>query len=37
MDIEGHVSDPSVAKALTALEARASLFKVLGSYPRAVL
>jgi prephenate dehydratase len=26
-----------VAKALAALETRASLFKVLGSYPRAVL
>jgi chorismate mutase/prephenate dehydratase len=36
-DIEGHVSDPAVAKALAALEQRASLFKVLGSYPRAVL
>jgi chorismate mutase/prephenate dehydratase len=37
IDIEGHVSDPGVAKALAALESRASLFKVLGSYPRAVL
>jgi chorismate mutase/prephenate dehydratase len=37
IDIEGHVSDPPVAKALSALESRASLFKVLGSYPRAVL
>jgi chorismate mutase / prephenate dehydratase len=37
IDIEGHVSDPPVAKALAALESRASLFKVLGSYPRAVL
>ena len=37
IDIEGHVSDPPVAKALAALEQRASLFKVLGSYPRAVL
>ena len=37
IDIEGHVSDPAVAKALAALESRASLFKVLGSYPRAVL
>jgi len=36
-DIEGHVSDPAVAQALAALEQRASLFKVLGSYPRAVL
>jgi chorismate mutase/prephenate dehydratase len=37
IDIEGHVSDPEVAGALAALEARASLFKILGSYPRAVL
>ena len=37
IDIEGHVSEPAVAKALAALEQRASLFKVLGSYPRAVL
>ena len=37
VDIEGHVADSAVAKALTALEARASLFKVIGSYPRAVL
>jgi chorismate mutase/prephenate dehydratase len=37
IDIEGHVGDPPVAKALAALEERASLFKVLGSYPRAVL
>jgi len=37
IDIEGHVSDPAVAKALASLEERASLFKVLGSYPRAVL
>jgi chorismate mutase/prephenate dehydratase len=37
IDIEGHVSEPPVAKALAALERRAGLFKVLGSYPRAVL
>ena len=37
IDIEGHVSDPSVAKALADLEKCASLFKILGSYPRAVL
>ena len=37
IDIEGHVSDAPVAKALEALESRASLFKILGSYPRAVL
>ncbi|MGO9933253.1 MAG: prephenate dehydratase [Steroidobacteraceae bacterium] len=37
IDVEGHVSDPPVAQALAAMEMRASLFKVLGSYPRAVL
>ncbi len=37
IDIEGHVSDAPVAEALAALEQRVSLYKVLGSYPRAVL
>jgi chorismate mutase/prephenate dehydratase len=37
IDIEGHAEDPPVRKALAALEKRASLFRVLGSYPRAVL
>jgi len=37
IDIEGHVSDKAVTRALAALERRASLFKVLGSYPRAIL
>ena len=37
IDVEGHVSDPPLAKALPSLEKRASLFKILGSYPRAVL
>jgi chorismate mutase / prephenate dehydratase len=37
IDVEGHVSDAPVAEALAAMEMRASLFKVLGSYPRAVL
>ncbi|HVC02983.1 MAG TPA: prephenate dehydratase [Steroidobacteraceae bacterium] len=37
IDIEGHISEPAVATALEALASRASLFKVLGSYPRAVL
>ncbi|HXS28597.1 MAG TPA: prephenate dehydratase [Steroidobacteraceae bacterium] len=36
IDIEGHVEDAHVARALAALEKRASLFRVLGSYPRAV-
>jgi chorismate mutase/prephenate dehydratase len=37
MDFEGHAEDPRVAAALAALKKRASLFRVLGSYPRAVL
>jgi chorismate mutase / prephenate dehydratase len=35
-DIDGHAEEPNVAKALAALKKRASLFRVLGSYPRAV-
>jgi chorismate mutase / prephenate dehydratase len=37
IDIEGHAEDERVRKALAALKKRASLFRVLGSYPRAVL
>jgi len=37
IDIEGHADEKHVAKALSALKKRASLFRVLGSYPRAVL
>lgn len=37
VDIEGHVEDEQVAAALKELEQHASLFKVLGSYPRAVI
>lgn len=36
IDIEGHADDKHVAKALAELEKRASLFRILGSYPRAV-
>ena len=36
IDIEGHAEEPRVARALAALKKRASLFRVLGSYPRAV-
>ena len=36
VDIEGHSDEPHVAKALDALKKRSSLFRVLGSYPRAV-
>ena len=37
IDIEGHREEPNVAHALKVLEKEASLFKVLGSYPIAVL
>jgi chorismate mutase/prephenate dehydratase len=37
VDLEGHSAEPAVATALAEVKARASLFKVLGSYPRAVL
>jgi chorismate mutase / prephenate dehydratase len=37
IDVEGHVSDAAVAKALAEIEAQANMFRVLGSYPRAVL
>jgi chorismate mutase/prephenate dehydratase len=36
IDFEGHAEEPHVARALAALKRRASLFRVLGSYPRAV-
>jgi chorismate mutase/prephenate dehydratase len=37
IDLEGHARDKPVAQALAALKRRASLFRILGSYPRAVL
>jgi chorismate mutase/prephenate dehydratase len=37
IDLEGHIEDAPVARALARLKTRASLFRVLGSYPRAVL
>ncbi len=37
IDVEGHVSDAPVAKALARWSSAPRLFKVLGSYPRAVL
>jgi chorismate mutase/prephenate dehydratase len=37
IDLEGHASDTPVAKALDAMKARASMLRVLGSYPRSVL
>jgi chorismate mutase/prephenate dehydratase len=37
IDIEGHLDDPTVSKALTQLEDASSMFRILGSYPKAVL
>ncbi len=37
IDLEGHVEDENVAAALKELEANAQLFRVLGSYPKAIL
>ena len=37
IDLEGHADDTAVRKALAVLKRRASLFRVLGSYPRAVI
>jgi chorismate mutase / prephenate dehydratase len=37
VDIRGHADEATVATALTAIEARAAFYKLLGSYPRAVL
>jgi chorismate mutase/prephenate dehydratase len=37
IDIEGHFDDPPVATALAGLKSSASLYRVLGSYPRAIL
>ena len=37
VDLLGHNDDPVVAAALAEIENRASLFKLLGSYPRAIL
>jgi chorismate mutase/prephenate dehydratase len=37
IDIDGHVEDERVARALSQLEKNAQLFRVLGSYPKAVL
>jgi chorismate mutase/prephenate dehydratase len=36
IDLEGHCADKPVAHALAALKRRASLFRILGSYPRAL-
>ena len=37
IDIDGHSDDPEVGAALSDLETETTLFRVLGSYPKAVL
>ncbi|MDT8371047.1 MAG: prephenate dehydratase [Gammaproteobacteria bacterium] len=37
IDIEGHCNDPSVSTALQQLEQESSMYRVLGSYPKAVI
>jgi chorismate mutase/prephenate dehydratase len=37
LDIDGHADEPRVAKALSRLRRQADLFRVLGSYPKAIL
>lgn len=37
LDVDGHAEDATVAKALESLRRQADLFRVLGSYPKAVL
>jgi len=37
IDVEGHASDEPLATALGQLKGQSSLFRVLGSYPRAIL
>nr|VFK39160.1 MAG: chorismate mutase [Candidatus Kentron sp. SD]VFK39809.1 MAG: chorismate mutase [Candidatus Kentron sp. SD] len=37
VDIEGHAEDPRIAEALQEIEQNTIFFKVLGSYPRALL
>ena len=37
LDLEGHRADPKVAQALDEVRGRSAFFKILGSYPRAVM
>jgi chorismate mutase/prephenate dehydratase len=36
VDIDGHADDDKVAAALAEMEQHASLFRILGAYPKAV-
>jgi chorismate mutase/prephenate dehydratase len=37
IDVNGHIDDEKVSRCLESLKSEASMFKVLGSYPKAVL
>lgn len=37
IDVDGHPDEPPVRDAVAAIEAKATLFRVIGAYPRAVL
>lgn len=37
LDVDGHAAEPPLATALADLHAKADLFRVLGSYPKAIL
>jgi chorismate mutase/prephenate dehydratase len=37
IDLVGHAEDTGVAAALAGLRERAALFRIVGSYPRAIL
>ncbi|MCC7259173.1 MAG: prephenate dehydratase [Gammaproteobacteria bacterium] len=37
LDVDGHAEDPALARALKRLQREADLFRVLGSYPKAIL
>ena len=37
VDVDGHAADKKVALALAELQKRAQLFRILGSYPKAIL
>jgi chorismate mutase / prephenate dehydratase len=37
LDLDGHAEDAQVGKALAEMKSKSSLFKVLGSFPKAIL
>ena len=37
VDLDGHAENPALSKALAEIKEEASLFKVLGAYPKAIL